>query len=71
MGLYWKLSKSSTIPIMRPAREGSLTMVEVKEMPYTEKYERVLDGLKHDEYVPGFIEKHLGPGGFRRVPPVV
>jgi hypothetical protein len=35
-------------------------MVEVKEMPYTEKYERVLGGLKHDEYVPGFIEKHLG-----------
>jgi len=35
-------------------------MVEVKEMPYTEKYERVLGSLKHDESVPGFIEKHLG-----------
>ena len=34
-------------------------MVEAKEMPYTEKYERVLGGLKHDEYVPGFIEKRL------------
>jgi hypothetical protein len=36
-------------------------MVEVKQMPYTEKYTRVLNGLKHDEYVPAFIEKHLGP----------
>jgi hypothetical protein len=36
-------------------------MVEVKQMPYNEKYTRVLSGLKHDEYVPAFIEKHLGP----------
>jgi len=36
-------------------------MVAVKEMPYTEKYERVLGGLKHDEHVPGFIEQRLGP----------
>lgn len=35
-------------------------MVEVREMPYTEKYARVLDGIKHDEYVPAFIEEHLG-----------
>jgi hypothetical protein len=36
-------------------------MVEVKQMPTSEKYTRVLGGLKHDEYVPGFVEKHLGP----------
>ena len=35
-------------------------MVQVKQMPYSEKYARVLGGLKHDEYVPGFIEQHLG-----------
>lgn len=36
-------------------------MVDVKQMPYAEKYAGVLKGLKHDEYVPAFIEKHLGP----------
>ncbi len=35
-------------------------MVEVREMSYAEKYKRLLGGLKHDEYVPEFIEKHLG-----------
>ena len=35
-------------------------MVEVKQMPYSEKYARVLNSLKHDEYVPGFIERELG-----------
>ena len=35
-------------------------MVEVKEMPYTEKYAKGLDDIKHDEFVPGFIERHLG-----------
>lgn len=35
-------------------------MVAVKEMSYADKYERVLGGLKHDEYVPGFIEARLG-----------
>ncbi len=35
-------------------------MVEIKPMSYSEKYTKVLDGLKHDEFVPGFIEKHLG-----------
>jgi hypothetical protein len=45
-------------------------MVEVKEMPVTEKYERVLAGLKHDEFMPAFIEKHLGRAAsqeFRRL----
>jgi hypothetical protein len=36
-------------------------MVEIKPMPYSEKYARVLGSIKHDEYVPAFVEKHLGP----------
>jgi len=35
-------------------------MVEVKEMPYSEKYAKVMDAIKHDDFVGGFIEKHLG-----------
>jgi hypothetical protein len=35
-------------------------MVAVKAMSYAEKYERVLGGLKHNEYVPTFIEERLG-----------
>jgi hypothetical protein len=35
-------------------------MVEIKEMPCIEKYERVLRSLEHDEYVLGFVEEHLG-----------
>jgi hypothetical protein len=35
-------------------------MVEVKEMPYTEKYAKVNDAIRHDDYVPVFIEEHLG-----------
>jgi hypothetical protein len=35
-------------------------MVEVEQMPYAEKYARVLNGLQHDEYVPLFIEDNLG-----------
>jgi hypothetical protein len=35
-------------------------MVAVKEMPYAEKYRRVLGGQKHDEYVATFIEERLG-----------
>ena len=41
-------------------------MVEVKPMPYIEKYARVLGGLKHDEYVPG-SSKRAGPGGCGRI----
>ena len=35
-------------------------MVEVKEMPYSEKYAKVMDAIKHDDFVGGFIEEHLG-----------
>jgi hypothetical protein len=35
-------------------------MVEVKQMPYAEKYSRALDALKHDEYMLPFVEEHLG-----------
>ncbi len=32
-------------------------MVEVKEMPCSEKYFKVLDAIKHDDYVSAFIEE--------------
>ena len=36
-------------------------MVKVKEMPYSEKYAKVLDTIKLDEaFVPAFLQKHLG-----------
>ena len=35
-------------------------MVDVKEMPYSEKHARVMQAIEHDEYVPAFVEKHLG-----------
>ncbi len=35
-------------------------MVDVKQMPYSEKYARVMDALEHDEYVAAFVESHLG-----------
>jgi len=36
-------------------------MVKVKEMPYSEKYAKVLDTIKLDEaFVPAFIQKYLG-----------
>jgi hypothetical protein len=35
-------------------------MVEVREMPYSEKYAKVLGAIKHDEHVSALIEKHLG-----------
>lgn len=41
-------------------RERSPTMVDVKEMPYSEKYAKVMDAIRHDEFVGGFIEEHLG-----------
>ena len=34
-------------------------MVEIKEMPYSEKYAIVLDNM-NDTFVPFFIQKHLG-----------
>lgn len=35
-------------------------MVEVKEMPASEKYTNVLESIKHEEFIKAFIEKHLG-----------
>ena len=36
-------------------------MVEVKEMPYSEKYAYVIDSIEYeDTFVPPFIQKHLG-----------
>jgi hypothetical protein len=35
-------------------------MVEVKEMPFSEKYAKVLDAIKHDEYVRAFIRERQG-----------
>lgn len=35
-------------------------MVEVKPMSYAEKYTRVLDDAKRDEFVVGFVAQHLG-----------
>ena len=34
--------------------------MNVKEMPYSEKYANVLDSIKHEEFIQTFIEKHLG-----------
>ena len=36
-------------------------MVQVKEMPYSEKYAYVLDSIEYDDtFVPPFIREHLG-----------
>jgi hypothetical protein len=36
-------------------------MVKVKEMPYSEKYAKVIDNLKFDEtFILPFVQKHLG-----------
>ena len=36
-------------------------MVEVKEMPYSEKYAKVIDNMKFDEtFILPFVQKHLG-----------
>ncbi len=37
-------------------------MVEIKPMPYAEKYVRVLGDAKRDDYVVEFVEQHLGRG---------
>jgi len=36
-------------------------MIRIKEMPYNEKYTRVLDNMKFDDaFITSFIKKHLG-----------
>ena len=36
-------------------------MVKVKEMPYSEKYAKVMDSIKLDEeFMPAFVREHLG-----------
>ena len=38
-------------------------MVKVKEMPYSEKYAKVMDSIKLDEeFMPAFVREHLGDG---------
>jgi hypothetical protein len=37
------------------------TMVRIKEMPYSEKYAKVIDNMKFDEsFIFPFVQKHLG-----------
>jgi len=36
-------------------------MVKIKEMPFSEKYDKVMDTIKLDEvFMPTFVQKHLG-----------
>jgi hypothetical protein len=45
-------------------------MSEVKEMPYSERYAHVLDAIRHDDFIPPFLEKRLGKAAadeFRRI----
>lgn len=36
-------------------------MVRIKEMPYGEKYAKVIDNIKFDEsFIFPFVQKHLG-----------
>lgn len=36
-------------------------MVKIKEMPYSEKYAKVIDNIKFDEsFIFPFVHKHLG-----------
>lgn len=36
-------------------------MLKIKEMPYSEKYAKVLDNMKlYDTFIPPFVQRHLG-----------
>ncbi len=40
---------------------GGIKMVRIKEMPYHEKYAKLLDNIKFDDaFITPFIRQHLG-----------
>jgi hypothetical protein len=49
------------IQVLNLRKKGGGIMVPVKEMPYNERYAKVIDNMKFDEtFVIPFVQKHLG-----------